>query len=66
MLSILPHLLGLQTLQSCKTMELLNSPNYEMHKLNLLLKPYTVEAPVSGHPREAEEVSVIGAGRLRE
>ena len=47
-------------------MELLNSPNYEMHKLNLLLKPYTVEAPISGHPREAEEVSVIGAGRLRE
>ena len=26
----------------------------------------TVEAPVSGHPLEAEEVSVVGAGRLRE
>ena len=26
----------------------------------------TVEAPVSGHPREAEKVSATGAGRLRE
>ena len=25
----------------------------------------TVEAPVGGHPREAEKVSVTGAGRLR-
>ena len=26
----------------------------------------TVEAPVSGHPLEAEKVSTTGAGRLRE
>ena len=26
----------------------------------------TVDAPVRGHPREAEEVSAAGAGRLRE
>ena len=26
----------------------------------------TVEAPVCGHPREAEKVSATGAGRLRE
>ena len=27
---------------------------------------HAVEAPVSGHPREAEKVSETGAGRLRE
>ena len=27
---------------------------------------YTVEAPVSGHPREAEKVSTTGAGHLWE
>ena len=27
---------------------------------------YTVEALVSGHPRDAKKVSVTGAGRLRE
>ena len=30
-----------------------------------LIKLITVEAPVSGHPREAEKVSATGAGRLR-
>ena len=28
--------------------------------------PITVEALVSGHPRDAKKVSVTGAGRLRE
>ena len=27
---------------------------------------YTVEALVSGHPRDAKKLSVTGAGRLRE
>ena len=27
---------------------------------------YTVETPVSGHPREGEKVSATAAGRLRE
>ena len=26
---------------------------------------YTVKAPISGHPREAEKVSTTGAGHLR-
>ena len=31
-----------------------------------ILAQNTVEAPVSGHPREAEKVSATGAGRLQE
>ena len=33
---------------------------------SLRLYHSTVEAPVSGHPREAEKVSATGADRLRE
>ena len=32
----------------------------------MLFNYNTVEAPISGHPREAEKVSASGAGRLRE
>ena len=34
--------------------------------LSLWLEFCTVEAPVSGHPQEAEKVPATGAGRLRD
>ena len=41
----------------------------ELHSTSLpstSVDVYTVEALVSGHPRDAKKVSVTGAGRLRE
>ena len=37
-----------------------------MYDVYVYMYACTVEAPVSRHPREAEEVLVIGAGCLRE
>ena len=37
----------------------------ELEKVSIFIF-FTVEAPVSGHPREAEKVSVTGTSRLRE
>ena len=41
------------------------SENYTSYNMRQTVT-VTVEAPVSGHPREAEKVSATGAGRLQE
>ena len=52
---------------STGTYSLSDSPDLHVaFWLSLTLSTCTVEAPVSGHPREAEKLSETGTGRLRD